>query len=170
MKALLLSLVIFSLSHSALADRGEYHYKKMCLNPDVVSAVGESGMCNIVTVPSANAMKGVCSGVLLGQIPCWVSYDTSPEATVGMRVICGELSKPILDQRMEIGASVYTVSALVKNNEGKSSIQKDPNTYGIVQSSLIGMAVTHTAQDVKSASIVFILNEKMNPMTNVVCK
>ena len=165
---LIITLIV---SISAFADRGEDHFKEMCQSEDALSAIGPTGSCNIVIAPTAGFVKGICSGMLMDRIPCSIYFDTTPgESIVGMRVICGDIKKPILDQKLDITSSVYMVNALIRTSEGKPIIKKDINTHAQIQSALIDMVVNVNPENKKSASVAFILNNTINPLTGVVCE
>lgn len=170
-KAYFFVLGLTLLSLSAFADRGDDHFKELCLSPETQATTGSSGTCNLVMSASKKFPKGICSGMLMDQIPCTVIFDTSPgESVTGMRVICGEVAKPLLDQKLDITSSVYQVSALIRSAEGKPSIKKDPNIYATVQSALIYMLVAETPAQEKMAMMAFILNDTVNMITGVTCE
>jgi hypothetical protein len=170
-KSSILALLAFlSLSESVLADRGEEHYKEICETEEVKSLVGAKGLCTIVLSPSTKVLKGTCHGILLGQIPCVISYDTaSSNGTTGMSIICGDEKKPILNQKLEILAKVYEAKGIVRSTEGKFSVKKDNAVHAIIQSVLVEMKVSETTES-KEASIVFTIRDTPNSMTNVVCE
>ena len=167
----LLSIGLITLSFTAQADRGEDHYKEMCLSPEIQRLVGTKGSCNIVTAPSPKVVKGVCTGILLKQIECRVSYDTTgTDSTVGMLVSCGPETSPILNQRLEISPSVYTVSAVIRTEDGQILIKKNPNTNAVIESGLVELVVSESSEGIKIGSMNFMLKDTVNPMTNVTCK
>ncbi len=174
MKNTLLAVIaVFTLSQVAIADRGLDHDKEICQSPEVKALVGTKGLCNIVMAPASSALKGTCKGILMGQIPCVVSYDTSvATGQAGMKVFCGEAQKPILEQKLMILSNVYQVKGIVRSAEGKFSVKKDSVTHGIIQSGLIEMMVSETSGDApsKKAGIVFTIRDVPNAMTNVVCE
>jgi len=170
-KSLIFGLGLLVLSLSSFADRGNDHYQELCLNEETRGVVGTSGTCNIVVSATKKFPKGICSGVLMNQIPCSVIFDTTPgDSVTGMRVICGDIAKPLLDQKLDITSSVYHVNALIMSQDGKPSIKKDPNIYATIQSALIYMLLVESPKEERAAVMAFILDDKVNMLTNVVCQ
>jgi hypothetical protein len=160
-------------SFTAKADLGQLHYDQMCKSDEAKGLMGNTGTCNILTMPSKQILKGVCSGSLAGKIPCRIEYDTTGAATtVGMHVTCGEdMTHPMLAQKFGIQSSIYSVSRLLKTSEGKNVVTNDPSLYGSIISSAVQMLVIQMKDLPPTAEIIFMLQEdNMLQMQDVTCE
>ncbi len=173
MKISLLCLMTLLTSFAAKADLAQFHYDQMCKSNEAKVLMGNTGSCNILTMPSKQILKGVCTGSLAGKIPCKVEYDTTiSDTAVGMHIICGEdMTHPILAQKFAIQSSIYTVSSLIKTSEGKNVITSDPSLYGSIVSSAVQMLVIQMKDLPPMAEIIFVLQEdNMLEMKDVTCE
>ena len=164
MKHSLFAIAALLLSSVAMADLGEKHQKN-CETPEVKSLVGEAGSCRIVVTPKKLEKRGVCVGLFMGALPCYVSYISVPEGAA-MNLTCGnDLNNPDLNQDMSAEGTSYNVATLIRTNSGETVVKHDASTYEMVASGIVSVLL-----DPVSPEITIQLQTGPVSLTNTFCQ
>lgn len=163
MKTLIaLSLLI---SFSAFADFSDEH-SKFCESAEAKSLMGKAGSCQLVLGPvQRKELSASCEGKL-SDISCRVMMLKTTEST-SMTLTCGDVDSPLMAQVLPADITSYTISAIIKNSEGKIVTLNDPNEYHLISNPALDV---HLVQNTKlEGKMILTLQDKMIALKEVKC-
>lgn len=164
MKHFLVAAFALLVSSVALADLAERHQKN-CETDEVKSLVGQNGSCRIVIAQKKLEKRGLCFGIFMGSLPCYVSYLSVKEGAA-MNLTCGtDIDNPTINQDMAAEAAAYDVATLISTNDGKTVVKNDASDYSIVASNMLSIFPAATNPEI-------VINLQSGPvsLTDVVCQ
>jgi hypothetical protein len=159
LKALTFLVLIFSALNSFAQNSLLDSHRSLCEGLD-------ADTCRLVIIPQKIQEKmGVCQGILMGSIPCVVSYGVEATGSA-MNLTCGaDLDNPEINQDITSSAIDYKVAAIINSQSFKVEEARFTN----VSSPLMSLNITESSGDLIH-TVELNLEGGVFPLENIRCQ